>query len=116
MTRHIVSGVVVAAILLSVADDADAQLRDVQTMTLTASDGTSFEVTSAGVRVPEQRTVAGSGRTIDLAVVRLRRTGAQATASATQAMRRSAVVIAPLDPQDGHQRPRDAGCFQPRSA
>lgn len=58
--------------------DAGAQLRDVRTSLLTADDGTTFDVTSAVVRVPEARAASGgdAARTIDLAVVRLRRTGA----------------------------------------
>ena len=58
--------------------DAGAQLRDVRTSQLTADDGTTFDVTSAVVRVPEARAASGgdAARTIDLAVVRLRRTGA----------------------------------------
>jgi pimeloyl-ACP methyl ester carboxylesterase len=62
-----------------------AQVRDLQTSQLIANDGTAFEVTSGVVRVPEQRTAgaaARTGRTIDLAVARIRRTGAPASSSA----------------------------------
>ena len=60
------------------------QLHDVQTRSLTAIDGTEFEMTTGVVRVPEQRTagVASSKRTIDLAVVSVRRAGTPATPSA----------------------------------
>ena len=57
------------------------QLRDVQTRSLTANDGTEFEMTTGVVRVPEERTVgvASSKRTIDLAVIRVRRAGTTPT-------------------------------------
>ena len=60
------------------------QLRDVQTHSLTANDGTEFEVTTGVVRVPEQRTagVSDDQRTVDLAVVRVRRTGTPVSGSA----------------------------------
>lgn len=60
------------------------QLHDVQASTLVANDGTEFELTRGIVRVPEQRIAgaAATGRTIDLAVVRVRRTGAPASLSA----------------------------------
>jgi pimeloyl-ACP methyl ester carboxylesterase len=60
--------------LTLVAPPADAQVRDLQDRTLTADDGTAFVVTSGVVRVPEERAGSGAGaRTIDLAVVRIRR-------------------------------------------
>lgn len=52
-----------------------ASPRDTSESSLTAQDGTTFEVTRGVVRVPESRQVGGS-RTIDLAVVRVRRSGA----------------------------------------
>jgi pimeloyl-ACP methyl ester carboxylesterase len=62
---------------------AGAQLRDVRTSALAADDGTAFEVTSGVVRVAERRgaTHGATGRTIDLAVVRIRRTGVSGAAS-----------------------------------
>jgi hypothetical protein len=79
-----------AACLLTVglamfgALDAAAQLRDVRTSQLVAVDGTAFEVTSGIVRVAEERRVGSSsdGRTIDLAVVRVRRAGSTGSPSA----------------------------------
>ena len=76
---------VLALGLVSVAEArVTPQLRDVLTGPLIASDGAQFEVTRGFVRVPEQRPagVTASGRTIDLAVVRVRRTGAPASVSA----------------------------------
>jgi pimeloyl-ACP methyl ester carboxylesterase len=62
---------------LAVAPDAAAQLHDARASQLVANDGTVFDVASAMVRVAETRTPdAGDGRTIDLAVVRVRRAGA----------------------------------------
>jgi len=60
------------------------QLRDVQTNTLVANDGTQFELTRGIVRVPEQRTpgATATGHVLDLAIVRLRRTGAPASPAA----------------------------------
>ena len=69
--RLMVATLVIAGLTL-VAPLADAQIRDIQDRTLTADDGTAFVVTSAVVRVPEERGGAGA-RTIDLAVVRVRR-------------------------------------------
>jgi pimeloyl-ACP methyl ester carboxylesterase len=61
---------------LAAAPDAVAQLRDARASQLVANDGTVFDVTSAVVRVAETRASgAGDGRTIDLAVVRVRRAG-----------------------------------------
>ncbi len=61
---------------LAAAPDAAAQLRDARASQLVANDGTVFDVTSAVVRVAETRASgAGDGRTIDLAVVRVRRAG-----------------------------------------
>lgn len=69
-------GHLAAALALSLAPSAHAQLRDAQDRTLTADDGTAFVVTSGVVRVPEERTGgAPSSATIDLAVVRVRRVG-----------------------------------------
>ena len=82
MTRRSLLRALVAAMLVLVARDASAQLLDPQTTTLTAGDGTAFDVTSAVVRVPEQRSGAANGKTIDLAVVRVRRAGAAASPSA----------------------------------
>lgn len=62
--------------------DADAQLRETQTSALAANDGTAFEVMSGVVRVAESRGASGgAGRTIDLAVVRIRRAGAPGSSS-----------------------------------
>jgi len=60
------------------------RLRDVQTSTLVANDGTEFELTRGIVRVPEQRMAGATatGRTVDLAVVRVRRTGTPPSPSA----------------------------------
>lgn len=59
------------------APEAAAQLHDARASQLVANDGTVFDVTSAMVRVAETRApAAGDGRTIDLAVVRVRRAGA----------------------------------------
>lgn len=60
------------------------QLRDVQTSPLIANDGTEFELTRGIVRVPEQWAagVTATGGSIDLAIVRVRRAGAPASASA----------------------------------
>ena len=65
------------------AGHAYAQLRDTSVQSLTAMDGTVYEVTSAFVRVPELRGPGGalSGQ-IDLAVVRVRRAGAAASTAA----------------------------------
>jgi pimeloyl-ACP methyl ester carboxylesterase len=68
-----IAAFVVAGLTL-VAPAARAQIRDLQDRTLTADDGTAFVVTSGVVRVPEERAGAHAGtRTIDLAVVRVRR-------------------------------------------
>lgn len=58
--------------------DASAQVRQLETSTLRSNDGTAFEVTSAIVRVAETRHLGrrDAARTIDLAVVRIRRVGA----------------------------------------
>jgi len=60
-----------------------AQLRDTSVQSLTAVDGTAYEVTSGFVRVPELRTAGGapSGQ-VDLAIVCVRRAGAAAGTSA----------------------------------
>ena len=52
---------------------------------MTSTDGTTFELTTGVVRVPEQRLagVRSSARTIDLAVVRLRRTDVASPADAS---------------------------------
>jgi pimeloyl-ACP methyl ester carboxylesterase len=61
---------------LAAAPDAAAQPRDARESQLVANDGTVFDVTSGIVRVAETRASgAGDGRTIDLAVVRVRRAG-----------------------------------------
>lgn len=76
---------VLASCLVSIAEARVApQLRDAQTGPLVATDGTEFELTRGIVRVPEQRTAGATagGRTVDLAVVRVRRTGAPASPSA----------------------------------
>ena len=70
-----------AAALIAGATGAAAQPRDVQTRQLVATDGTVFDVTSGTVQVIENRR-AGAPRPIDLAVVRVRRAGAAAAASA----------------------------------
>jgi pimeloyl-ACP methyl ester carboxylesterase len=75
-TRVALIAICAATALAGTSSPVAAQLRDVQTTQLTATDGTVFEMTNAFVRVPEQRTTgAAEGRTIDLAVVRIRRTG-----------------------------------------
>jgi pimeloyl-ACP methyl ester carboxylesterase len=63
--------------------NAHAQLRDATTQSVTAADGSVLEVTSGFVRVPELRVSgATSSATIELAIVRVRRAGAAATATA----------------------------------
>jgi pimeloyl-ACP methyl ester carboxylesterase len=54
-----------------------------QTSPLAADDGTAFEVTSGLVRVAEARDASrvGAGRTVDVAVVRIRRAGTSGSAS-----------------------------------
>jgi pimeloyl-ACP methyl ester carboxylesterase len=72
--RRLTIPTLVVSGLTLVAPIAGAQIRDLQDRTLTADDGTAFVVTTAVVRVPEERSGAGAGaRTIDLAVVRVRR-------------------------------------------
>ena len=76
---------VLVSCLVSVAEArVTPQLRDVQTGSLIAADGTEFELTRGFVRVPEQRTAdaTAAARTIDLAVVRVRRAGKPASPSA----------------------------------
>ena len=70
--RRLTVATLVVSGLTLIASLADAQIRDIQDRTLTADDGTAFVVTSGVVRVPEERGSAGT-RTIDLAVVRVRR-------------------------------------------
>lgn len=75
MTRRplTIAALVVSGLTL-VAPFAGAQIRGIQDRTLTADDGTAFVATSAIVAVPEERAGGGAGaRTIDLAVVRVRR-------------------------------------------
>jgi pimeloyl-ACP methyl ester carboxylesterase len=80
--RLAASAVCAAAALIGASSPVAAQLRDVQATQLTAADGTIFDVTSAFVHVPEQRTGnAVNGRSIDLAVVRVRRAGRAASSS-----------------------------------
>jgi pimeloyl-ACP methyl ester carboxylesterase len=70
----------ILGLLLIAAPDAAAQLRDGRTSQLVANDGTVFDVTSAVVRVAETRAPgAEEARTIDLAVVRVRRAGTSAS-------------------------------------
>lgn len=64
-----------ALLLAALSGPAAAQMRIVEERTMTADDGTVFTVTRAVVRVPERRTGAASGGTIELAVVRVRREG-----------------------------------------
>jgi pimeloyl-ACP methyl ester carboxylesterase len=72
--QRLTAAALVVCGLTLVAPPADAQVRDLQDRTLTADDGTAFVVTSGVVRVPEERAGSGAGaRTIDLAVVRIRR-------------------------------------------
>lgn len=60
-----------------------AQSSEGQASRITARDGTVFDVTNAIVRVPEQRTSgAANGRTIELAVVRVRPAGHPGSSSA----------------------------------
>ena len=67
--RWTIPTLVVSGLTL-VAPIAGAQIRDLQDRTLIADDGTAFVVTTAIVRVPEERSSAGAGaRTVDLAVV-----------------------------------------------
>jgi pimeloyl-ACP methyl ester carboxylesterase len=72
------------ALLLAGVANGHAQLGAGQTSHLTAVDGTMFEVTSGVLRVPEARSGRGltADRWIDLAIVRLRRTGALPSSSA----------------------------------
>ncbi len=77
----------VSALALAVgaltAGHAHAQLRDGSTQTLTAADGSVFEVTSGFVRVPELRAPGGTpSGAIELAVVQVRRAGRAASTSA----------------------------------
>jgi pimeloyl-ACP methyl ester carboxylesterase len=73
-----------AGLLSFGARDAAAQPRDVRTSQLVASDGIPFDVSSGFVRVAEKRDAesSGAGRTIDLAIVRVRRAGAGSSPSA----------------------------------
>ena len=73
---YIRAALVVAAVTMLNADIVGAQLIESTTSAVTTPDGHAIEVTTGFVRVPEIRTPQGppSG-TIDLAVVRLRRTG-----------------------------------------
>ena len=75
---------VTAVSLSSAPQDLSPRLRDAQAQALTAIDGTAFELTTGMVRVPEQRLpgVGSPARTIDLAVVRLRRTNGASPAGA----------------------------------
>ena len=71
--RWAIAALVISGVTL-VAPLAGAQIRGAEDRALTADDGTAFVVTSGVVRVPEERTGADAGaRTIDLAVVRVRR-------------------------------------------
>src|SRR6187401_250194 len=71
------------SIAMLTAGSGYAQLRDTSVQSLTAVDGTAYEVTSGFVRVPELRTAGGapSGQ-VDLAIVCVRRAGAAAGTSA----------------------------------
>jgi hypothetical protein len=88
--RSIVFGARLAAIggcvagLLAVGvSPTGAQPNVMQTSQLTANDGTVFDLTNSVVRVPEQRTTgAAGGRTIELAVVRVRRAGSPDSSAA----------------------------------
>jgi pimeloyl-ACP methyl ester carboxylesterase len=80
--RFGVIAVCAATALVGTSPPVAAQLRDVETTQLTATDGTIFDVTHPFVRVPEQRTAdAVNGRTIELAVVRIRRAGNAASST-----------------------------------
>jgi pimeloyl-ACP methyl ester carboxylesterase len=77
----------VSALALAVgaltADHAHAQLRSGSTESLTAADGSVFEVTSGFVRVPELRAAGGApSGAVELAVVQVRRAGRAASTSA----------------------------------
>jgi pimeloyl-ACP methyl ester carboxylesterase len=80
-TRLFSVGALVVCVAVHVPLPAAAQIRDSQDRALIAADGTAFVVTSGVVRVPEERTGTTSPSdatgTIDLAVVRVRRTGAE---------------------------------------
>lgn len=74
--------VLTACVVTSTVSTAAAQMRDSSEQSLTALDGTTFVVTRGTVRVPELRGAgAEPSRSIDLAVVRVRRVGS-ASASA----------------------------------
>lgn len=74
--------VLAAFIAASIVSTAAAQMRDSTEQSLTASDGTTFVVTRGTVRVPELRDAgAEASRTIDLAVVRVRRVGSLSTSA-----------------------------------
>lgn len=70
-------GLAALACVCLVSSDARAQLRDERIVTVRAADGTALEVTQGFVRVPERRAGGEASATIDLAVVRIRRPGAE---------------------------------------
>jgi pimeloyl-ACP methyl ester carboxylesterase len=76
-----IASFVAVAVSVCGVGHACAQLRDVQTSALTANDGTAFEMTSGLVSVAERRAAGGAGRTIEVAVVRIRRAGAPPSTS-----------------------------------
>jgi pimeloyl-ACP methyl ester carboxylesterase len=84
MTRMVLAraSVLAACLVAAVVPQAGAQMRDSREQPLVALDGTAFVVTSGTVRVPELRDATGeASRTIDLAVVRVRRVGSVSTSA-----------------------------------
>jgi pimeloyl-ACP methyl ester carboxylesterase len=80
---HLLTAAIAAAVLALHTGPAYAQLREAATSAVTTPDGHTIEVTTGFVRVPEVRGPDGtSSGTVDLAVVRLRPSGATLRSSA----------------------------------